>query len=95
MFQALGAFLVAMCTPMVARVLFALGMGSISYSGLSILVNQLINNVINNFAGIGGSSLQILNLCGFGAAISIIASGLITKASLMAISKIGSLMTSS
>ena len=91
----LGAFLLSMCTPLVMRVLLALGLGSVSYLALNTLVSQLIVHVSANFNGIGSTSLNLLSMCGFGAAVSIIGSGLITKAGLMAMSKIGSLMTGS
>ena len=92
MWGGLAAFIFSLCTPLVVRILAALGLGMVSYLGLNVLVTTLIDHVTSSYSGIGATTAQLLNLCGFGAAVSIIGSGLITKAGLMAVSKIGSLV---
>lgn len=91
MWAGLASFLISIAGSLAARVMLALGIGTVSYLALNTVVQSLISNVTTAYSGVGGSTLQILNLCGFGAAISILASGLVTKAGLMAVKKLTAL----
>ena len=90
MWVKLGVFLLSMCGSLAARVLVSLGIGTVSYFALNTLASQLIAHVVDSTHSMGNDVLNLLNMCGFGAAISIICSGIITKAGLMAVQKMTS-----
>lgn len=81
----LATFLLSITGSIAARVLTSLGIGVISYAALTTLASTLVANAQTAFNGLAGPTLQIIDLGGGGEAMGIIASALITRASLAAI----------
>jgi len=94
MWAALGAFLLSIMGSLAARVLVSLGIGTVSYFALNTLATTFITHVTTAYSGIASTTLTILNMSGLSAGVSIICSGIVTKAALMAINKLGSLTLS-
>lgn len=90
MWATLGTFLLGLTGSLVPRVLTALGLAFISYEAFSTLAESFINHVQASYNLINPAILQLINMAGFGTAISIISSALITRVSLQAVTKLGS-----
>lgn len=84
----IATFLIAITSSVAARVFTSLGIGFISYAALSTLTNTVISSIDSSYNSMGGTALNIANLCGFGQAIGIITAAMITRASLIAIKSI-------
>lgn len=91
MWAKIAIFIVGLMPNLVGKILFALGFGTVSYLALNTLANQFIAHVVSSMGQIGSTTLQILNICGLSAAVSIICSAIITKAALMAVTKLSSM----
>lgn len=89
--QTLATFLLSIAGSLAGRVLLSLGLGMVSYAGLNLLVSQLVDLVKISYTSTNGVVLQILNLAGAGAAMGILVAALVTRVSLMAITKISSI----
>jgi|GEM_PF-1324749 len=88
-----AVFLLGLVTPLVRKALVALGLGVVSYAGLTIVANQVRDAVISNYGAISGSVLDLLNLLGAGQALGIILGGIVARAAFAAISRIGVMST--
>jgi len=66
-----------------------LGIGFLSYEGVTILTNSLIAQVQAAWGGLTGSALQILSLAGVPESLGIICGALVARASLVAVGKLG------
>lgn len=73
----------------VARVLAALGMGIISYSGSNFLLELFINEIRSNLTNTPASVLQIITLFGIPESLSIILGAYTASIPLHAFKKIG------
>lgn len=85
----IGAFLAAAAGPLARRVLQALGIGIISYAGLSVALNGAINELKAAWGGLGGPTLQIIQLAGFQHAIGIICGAMVAKLSFTITERLG------
>ena len=84
----LVTFLLSIAGSLAGRVLLSLGFSVISYAALSTLAGVVVANITSNYQSMTGSVLQILNMGGFGQAFGILAAGLTTRASMMALKKL-------
>lgn len=78
-----------MVTPLVRRALLALGLGVVTYAGLSVLADQVVSAVRDNYGSLSGVSIQILNLLGVGEALGIVLSAIVARATFAAVARIG------
>lgn len=85
----LASFLMAITGSLAARVLTSLGIGFLSYAALSTLASTVVNNITSNYNALGGVVLPLLNLAGGGQVMGIMCAALVTRASLLAVKKIG------
>lgn len=85
MWIAIQTFLVAIATPLVGRVMLALGMGFVTYQGLDALVSAAQSAVIGAYGSMTGPIIQFLGLTGVGQAIGIILSAITTRVALLSI----------
>lgn len=83
----LGAFLAGAAAPLVKKVLVALGIGIVSYGGLSVLYGQAQSLVVSHWGQLGGAALQIGSLAGFPQACGIILSALSARIALVAVQR--------
>lgn len=86
---ALWTFLASVVGPLAKRVLFALGIGWVSYQGATALVDQVKSAVIAQWGQLAGSALNILLLGGVGEAIGIVLGGMVASAALLAVARLG------
>ena len=85
----LGAFLTAAAAPIVIRVLGVLGLGILTFTGVSTVINTLLTLAQGYYGGIGGFTANIIGLAGFGEAFAIIGGSLIGAAVLSATKRFG------
>lgn len=85
----LGAFLSAAVGPLAKRVLQALGIGIISFAGLSAALNGVIDAVKSNWGGVTGQLLDLMQLAGFNTAIGIILGAMVAKLSFTLTERLG------
>lgn len=85
----LWTFLAAAVWPLAKKVLASLGIGFLTYEGLTAIGSQVQSAVIVNWGAIGGATIQILSLAGVTTAVGILLSAISAKAALVAIGRIG------
>lgn len=74
-----AAFLMAMVTPLVGRILLALGMAVVTFTGMDLVVNQVISSAQGAYGSMPATMLQLAGLAGIGQALSIITGAILTK----------------
>lgn len=86
-----GVFLLALVGPLARRVMLSLGLGVVSYMGLTLIAAQVRDAVIANYSQMSGSVLQLLNLIGFGQAVGVLLGAIVARAAFSAVSRIGAM----
>lgn len=87
------AFLAAAAWPLVKKVLVALGIGWVTYEGLTLIASQVQTQVLASWGQIGGVTLQILSMAGVPESVGILLGGLTAKAALVALGRLGKVTT--
>lgn len=85
----IAIWLLAMVVPLAKKLLLALGIGYMTYEGLSTIAGQARDAVISSYGGMPADVLAILALGGINQAIGIILSALTARAAIVAVGKIG------
>lgn len=67
----LGVFFAAAIGGIVARVLFSIGLGVVSYVGVTALMNQLVDMVHQELGGITSDVLHVVGMAGFDVFLSL------------------------
>lgn len=83
----LGAWLASLVPGLVARVLAALGFGIVTMTGLNTVADTLLNHLYTSYNSIGVSTLQLMNLAGFGEGLNIIIGAITARISLYVLTK--------
>jgi len=83
------AFLLAAAWPLAKKILTSLGIGVLTYQGLTLVAQQLESAIVGAWGQVGGVTLQILSLAGIPQALGILIGGFTAKAALVAIGRIG------
>ena len=83
----IALWLMALATPLVKRVLVALGIGLVSYAGYTALANQVRDAVLAQWGTLPANFIAIASLAGCGQALGIILSAMIARAGIIAIQK--------
>lgn len=78
----LGAWLLAMVSPLVGRVLLALGFQVVSIVGLNLVLDQLKGMVMSSLGNIPAAGLQLAILGGAGEGLGIIFGAIATRMAL-------------
>ena len=84
----IGAWLLAIAWPIVKRVLLAMGIGVVTYGGLSLIATQVQNEIAALWSGLPITLLQIGSLAGIPQSIGITMSAIAASASLKAVGAI-------
>lgn len=80
----LSAWLLSIAVPVVKKVLVALGIGTVTYAGLSVMGNMLVGHVVASWGQVGGATLQIATLGGIPQAIGIVLGAFNARLAMMA-----------
>lgn len=79
-FAYIFTFLTTIAGPLVVRVLTSLGIGSISYVGINLMLEQIKGYVVSSFSGAGADALALLGLARVDVAINIVLSAVTARA---------------
>lgn len=87
----LGTFLVALAGPIARRVLISLGIGLVTYTGLSLAIDSILGQAkaqwTSGLGGFGGQIGQLVAMAGGNTALSILAGAVITRVSMVVLKK--------
>ena len=75
--EGLAKWIADISWPVVSRVLAAMGLGAVTYTGASSALDGVLNAAKSAAQGVGTEMLQILAMAGFFDAMSITAGGLV------------------
>jgi hypothetical protein len=75
--------------PIIKRIMVGLGIGVITYTGSSLLIQQFINTITSSMTGVPAIMLQMASLFGVPDSIGILLGALSFQASLSAIKRFG------
>jgi cyanate permease len=75
----LAAFLLAMALPIAKKVFIALGLGIVTFTGLSLILNQLQSYIITSIGGVTADAAQVAALFGFHQSVGILLAAITTK----------------
>lgn len=74
----IAAWLASITWPIVSRVLAALGLGTVTFTGASTALTSALGTAKTAFTGLGGDVLQIMAMTGFFDAMAITSGGLVS-----------------
>lgn len=74
-----GAFLLALVQPIISRILVALGMSIVTFTGMSVLMEQVTQAVQSAWGGLPGAILGLAGLAGLGEGLSIVFGAIATR----------------
>lgn len=78
----LVALLGFVVSSVIVKILFALGVGFFTYTGLTALIDQLLGYVSVTTGGLPASIIQMMNLAGFSQAFGIVSAALVARATI-------------
>lgn len=82
-------WLLALVGPLARQACVSLGLGIISYVGVSALITSALSSAQGAWGGAAGEIASFMNLCGANQALGIIAAGITARGTLMASKRIG------
>lgn len=85
----LWGFLLLASWPLVKKVLISLGIGVLTYGGLTLIGNQIQAQVLTNWGALPVSLVQVASLLGMPQALGIILGGLSARIALVSVGRIG------
>lgn len=86
-FVALFTFLSSIVGPLVAKVLTALGVGLVTYTGITLVLDQSRDAIVANIGATGAAYVAIFGLAKVDVAINIILGAVTARATLSGIDK--------
>ena len=75
--------------PLAKRVLLALGIGWVTYAGLTLAFNAVKDAIVANLGEMTGAAAQMFNYFAFPDCIGIVLGGLLARVALMSYSRLG------
>ena len=78
----LFAFLASAVGPLVIKALLAIGVGTITFTGVTVALQGLIDIAVNNWAGVTPDILQLASIAGIPQAIGIICGAFVARTSM-------------
>jgi hypothetical protein len=85
--------LAAAAAPIVRTVLVSLGIGAITYTGLTLVLDQVVQHVQTSYGQLPASAAQIADLLGVGEALGILLGAMAARVAYASMKKIGKLST--
>lgn len=74
-----GAFLLALVQPILSRILIALGFSVVTFVGMDLVIQQLVDYAVSAWGDLPGNILALAGLAGVGEALSIIMGAVLTR----------------
>lgn len=85
----LVGWLLALVWPLAKKVLLALGIGVLTYSGLSVLASQAQNEIISLWGQVPGDMSNMAALLGIPQAFGVILGGVMARVALISVGRLG------
>jgi len=85
----IAVWLIGLVTPIVRRVLVALGIGLVTYTGLDLIMSGVQSAVITSIGGMTGASAQVAAILGFQQSVGILLGALTARLALTQLTKGG------
>jgi len=85
----LGVWLMSMVTPIVRRVLIGLGIGLVTYTGMSGILSVLQQSIVTSMGGMTGAAAQVAAILGFHDFVGIILGAITTRMTITQLTKWG------
>ena len=82
-----AAFLLGMVQPLIARILVVLGLSVVSFTGMGMVMDQVIDYAQSAWQGLPAGILGLAGLAGVGQALGIIMSAILTRVLIWQLSK--------
>jgi hypothetical protein len=76
--EGLSKWLYDLSWPIVSRVMAALGLGTLTYTGVDAAITGVLDSAKSAFAGMAGDVVTLLSMCGFFDAMAITSGGIIS-----------------
>ncbi|NMZ77623.1 DUF2523 domain-containing protein [Pseudomonas nitroreducens] len=86
-FVALFTFLSSIVGPLVAKVLTALGVGLVTYTGITLVMDQARDAIVSNMSATGAAYVAIFGLAKVDVAVNIMLGAVAARAALSGIDK--------
>lgn len=83
----IAQWLASITWPLVTRVMVALGVGTVTYTGADTALDSALNAAKAGFVGMSSDILQLLAMAGFFDAMSIMSGGIISGLSWLVLKK--------
>jgi len=83
------AILLAFVTPVVGRVLFALGFGFITYTAYGAAIDTLKTLLTSNLSAVGADMLAFITMAGFIEGLGYVFAALTVRVALVSIARLG------
>lgn len=90
---ALGALFTSLAGPLVIRGALALGIGTITFAGLTALASTLSGYVVSHWGEMPSAVLQYIGLTGASEAVGIVLGAVTARAAMLALPRLGKLPT--
>lgn len=87
----LGTWLASIAAPLAKKVLVGLGIGWLTYEGVSVAMQAVENQVIAQWGGMPADVLAVVGLWGFTDAVGIILGGMAMRVTIVVTSRLGKL----
>lgn len=84
-----AAWLLSIAWPIVAQVLVSMGIGVLTYTGLSLIGGQVQGAVVSAYGGLTGDMADVLGLAGIPQGMGIILGSINARIAFIAVGKIG------
>lgn len=88
----LAGFLLSMAWPVVRKVLAALGIGFVTYGGLTLIATQVQSQVAEYWGLLGSNVIQILSMGGIPQALGILLGSLAARVAFITAAKLAKLV---
>jgi hypothetical protein len=85
----IAAWLLALAWPLAKKVLTMLGIGWLTYEGITTLTNNAIQAAQSNWGQMTGATLQLASLGGIPDMMGIICGAIVARAALIAVGRLG------
>lgn len=89
--SALWSMFLGLSASLPSRVLSALGIGWLTYTGLSTVLGSLISTTMAKWNAIPAAIYQLLSLAGFTDAVGIVTAAMVTRVAIAALPRLGKL----
>lgn len=75
----LAAFFLSLVQPIISRILVALGMSLVTFTGMTLVMDQITQAVQSAWGGLPGAILGLAGLAGLGQGLSIVFGAIATR----------------